>query len=281
MRSIWILIALAVVAAPAFADESLPTVITPPPPPPPKPAGSLTLPQHKWSVTLTLEVESSTDRLAKPVAVAPDVAYGATDHLMLSVVHSKFAVTGFRAVTGGGVCLGSDTACAHVYNNVGAEAVYALRDGPLAIAAVGGVHAMDLAAGFYDAKLGGRLRYSRGRAGVTALPSVLIAMTERLEMGTRRNKDLYYLPLLATYKVVPPLTLGLGSGVKGSLNDLGKTWELPLGVVATYAVNRQISLGASFVFGKLVGGADDPPSPAPAATGPDFRGTEVWVAMVP
>lgn len=281
MRSIWSPLVVVVLAAPALAGEAVTAPQPEAPQPQPRP-GSLTLPQHTWLLTLTVEIESSTDRLAKPVAVAPDVAYGATDHLTLSVVHSKFAVTGFRAVTGGGVCLGEDAACAHVYNNVGAEATYALRNGSPAIAAVVGVHAMDLDAGFYDAKLGARLRYNRGRAALTALPSVLIAMTERTdEMGARRNKDLYYVPLLATYKVVPALTLGLGSGIKGSLNDLGNTWELPLGVVATYAVNRQITLGASFVFGKLIGGADDPPSPAPAATGPDFRGTEVWIAIAP
>lgn len=286
MRSISIPLAaaaLVALAAPALADEGPSTVTAPPPPQPsPPPRPSLTLAQHKWSLALTFEVESSADRLAKPIAIAPDVAYGVTDQLTLAVVHSKFAVTGFRAVTGGGVCVGSDTACAHVYNNVGAEATYGLRTGSPAIAVVGGVHAMDLDAGFYDAKLGARLRYTRGRAGVTALPSILIAMTERTdEMGARRNKDLYYIPLLATYKVVPALTVGLGSGVKGVLNDLGNTWELPLGVIATYAVNRQITVGASFVFGKLLGGADDPPSPAPPATGPDYRGTEVWVAIAP
>jgi hypothetical protein len=242
--------------------------------------GSLALPHGKLSIALTFEIESTADRFGEPVAIAPDVSYGATDRLTVSVVHSKFATTGFRAVTGGGICLGD--ACPQVYNNVGAEALYALRTGPLAVAAVGGMHAMDLDRGFYDLKLGGRVRYTAGRAAVIASPSVLLAVTERTdEMDTRQNRDLYYVPVLATYKLVPALTAGLGSGVKGSLNDLGGSWELPLGVVATYAIDRRVTVGASFVFGKLLGGADDPPAPAPAATGADYRGAQLWIVVVP
>jgi len=250
-----------------------------PPPPPPRP-GSLALPEGKLSLGLTFEIESSSHKLGDVVAIAPDVAYGATDRLTLSVVHSKFATTGFRAIAGGGLCLGD--ACAHAYNNVGAEALYALRNGRVAIAAVGGIHSMDLDRSFYDAKLGARVRYAAGRASVIASPSVLVALSERTdEMGTRQNRDLYYLPVLATYKLQPALAAGLGTGIKGSLNDLGGSWEIPLGVIATYAIDPKITIGASFVFGKLVGGADDPPAPAPPATGPDYRGTQVWVVVVP
>lgn len=250
--------------------------------PPPSLPGSLALPAGTVSAAITVEVESSAGKLGEPIALAPDVAYGVTRDLTLSVVHSKFALTGFRAVTGGGVCLGGATACPHVYNNAGFEALQSLRAGPLAIAAVGGVHAIDFDRGFYDLKLGMRVRYTHGRASIITLPSVLLAMTERTDqtMGTHPNKDMLYVPILASYKVTKPLALGLGSGIKGALAQFDSTWEIPLGAVATYAIDRRVTLGCSLVFGKLVGGADDPPAPAPPATGTDYRGTQVWVTVV-
>ena len=107
-------------------------------------------------------------------------------------------------------------------------------------------------------------------------------MTKRTDAsGATRNKDLYYVPVLGTYRVTKPLTVGLGTGVKGSFEKLGKSWEIPLGAVATYAFSPHVTAGCSFVFGKLIGGADDPPDPMPPATGADFRGTQLWVVVTP
>jgi hypothetical protein len=273
---------IAALLAPAYAFAEPSVVREAAPAPPPAAPSSLSLSPGKLSIALTAEIESSAGKLGEPIAIAPDVAYGVTRDLTISVVHSKFATTGFRAVTGGGFCVGGDAACPHVYNNAGAEALYSLRRGPLAVAAVGGLHALDFDSGFYDVKLGARVRYAWGRANVLASPSVLVALTERTDaMGARRNKDLLYVPVLASYKVLAPLSVGLGSGIKGSLTQLGSTWEIPLGVIATYAIDRHVTVGASFVFGKLTGGADDPPAPAPPATGIDYRGTELWVVVVP
>lgn len=279
MRTLIVVLAIQSVAT-SYADtpELTGQVVVKPAPRPP----SLALPQGRLGLALTLEVEMSANKIGEPLTIAPDITYGATDALSLSVVHSKFATTGFRAVAGGGVCVGDDSACPHVYNNAGVEALYALRNGPLSIAAIGGVHAINFDAGYYHAKVGTRVRYVAGRAGILASPSVLIAMTKRTDvMGTSRNKDLYYVPVLATYKLIPAFTVGLGSGVKGSLNDVGGTWEIPFGAVATYAIDRRITIGASFVFGKLIGGANDPPDPAPPATGIDYRGTQLWVVLTP
>jgi hypothetical protein len=275
-----LVVTLLLATTPAIADEAIDSTRREASPPRSPAVASLALPAHKLSLALTAEIETGAGKLGEPVALAPDVAYGVTRDLTVSLVHSKFAVTGFRAVTGGGFCLGGDAACPHVYNNAGAEALYSLRRGPFAVAAIGGAHAMDFDAGFVDAKLGLRARYAHGRASLLASPSVLIALTERTDaMGARRNKDLLYVPVLASYKLIDPLAIGIGSGVKGSLTQLGSTWEVPLGVVASYAVDPSITIGASFVFGKLIGGADDP-AMGPPATGADFRGTQLWVVVV-
>lgn len=45
-------------------------------------------------------------------------------------------------------------------------------------------------------------------------------------------------------------------------------------------IDKSVSVGSSLVFGKLAGGADDSPPPAPPATGPDYRGLNFWVTVM-
>ena len=160
----------------------------------------------------------------------------------------------------------TDGGCAHVYDNVGLEATYALTTGPLAVAALGGVHAMSLDGGFYDLKLGAKIKYAKGKLVVTSAPALLLALTER-----DASPDSIWLPVAAGYKVAPPVTVGMSTGLKGKLDGFADAWQLPLGAYATYAAAKPLSLGASWVFGQLLGGAGD------AATGPEFRALQLWL----
>jgi hypothetical protein len=102
---------------------------------------------------------------------------------------------------------------------------------------------------------------------------VFIAVTERsaeTAMGTRVFPDRLWLPVQAMYRVTDPLTLGLGSGIKGPLQGFGDAWEVPLGCMAQYAIDPSLGVGASLVFGKVLGGAD--------GTGFDSRGVQAWVS---
>lgn len=65
-------------------------------------------------------------------------------------------------------------------------------------------------------------------------------------------------------------TKTLGSGIKGPVQGFGDAWEVPLGFMGQYAVDPSLGLGASLVFGKVVGGAD--------ATGFDYRGVQLWAS---
>lgn len=263
-----IALALVLVAGPSLAAAETP----------PKPG--LTLPAGKVNLAVNLELNMSADRVGKPITIAPDVSYGVTPDLTVAVVHSLFAVTGFRARAGGGLCLtGEDAGCAHVYDNVGAEGWYSVARGPTAIAVGGGVHALSLDGGFYALKLGAKLRHTRGRVALHALPSVLVAVTEREAGGVRLNKDSLWIPVQATYKATPELTVGLGTGVKLlDLSAAGDSWEIPVGAMVTYAIDPATTVGASWVFGKLAAGVDNPPDPAPAVKGVDIRGVQVWGA---
>jgi hypothetical protein len=233
----------------------------------------------RLTVALTLELNLSAGKVGKPVSLAPDLSYGVTDDLTVALVHSLVGRTGFRAKAGGGLCLtGTDGGCVQVYNNVGAEGWYQLGRGATPFAVGAGLHATNLDAGFYGVKLGARARHRFGAITLQTAPSVIVAVTERENAaGDPLNKDTLWLPVQATYKLQPKVTVGLGSGLKGPLQGFGDGWEVPLGAMVQYAVTPRLGVGASWVFGALVGGADNPPDPAPAATGLDPRGVQLWV----
>lgn len=277
MRSIPVAIALAAIITPALAvaDDDEPVTAPSAPPPP-----GLTLPKGKVNVAVNVEVNMSADKVGKPISIAPDVSYGVTPDLTVAVVHSLYALTGFRARAGAGLCVtGTDNGCPHVYDNVGAEGWYNVARGPTAVAVGGGVHAISLDGGFYDLKVGAKLRHAMGKLGVHVMPSLLVAVTEREVAGARVNKDSLWVPVLATYKATTELTVGLGTGLKiVDLSAAGDSWEVSLGAVGTYAIDPTTTVGASWIFGKVLAGIDNPPDPAPAAKGLDFRGLQVWGA---
>lgn len=270
-------------APPEAASEAAPTDAAPtdaaPTPPPAASPASMTLKQGGLVVAVNLEVNMSAERVAKPLSIAPDISYGVSDDLTVALVHSTYAATGFRAKAGGALCLtGKDNGCAGVYDNVGAEGWYALGRGQLAIAAGGGFHALSLDAGFYDVKLGAKLKYTAGKLAVVSMPSVFVGLTKRKVNDVALNKDSLWIPIQVTYKVTAPITVGVGSGIKGTLQGFGDAWQVPLGVSGTYTVNKQLTVGASWTFGALVGGATNPPDPAPGVKGLDPRGLQVWAS---
>jgi len=236
----------------------------------------LTLPKGSVQVAANLEINMSADAVAKPLSLAPDVGYGLSDDLTLALVHSRYAITGLRANAGGGLCLsGSDGGCVAVYNNVGAEAAYDLGQEGLGLAAVAGFHALNLDAGLHALKIGVRVRYPAGKLAINAAPSLLIAVTKREDdAGNRLNKDTLWVPVQATYKATPEVTVGVGTGLKGPLSGFGDAWQVPLGFMVQYAFDKQLGVGASWVFGQLVGGAA--PAPAPDPTGTELRGPQLW-----
>ncbi len=283
-RSLLSLLALGAIGGTAVADEydgaeAAPAEAPAAPAPAPAPPPGITLAKATINIAVNLELNVSAEAVGKPVSIAPDVSYGVSDDLTVALVHSTFATTGFRAKAGGALCLtGKDNGCVGVYNNVGAEAWYSLARGPLAVAAVGGFHALNLDAGFYDLKVGAKLKYTAGKVAVISQPSVLVGLTKRKVADVATNKDTLWIPVQVTYKVSAPVTVGVGSGLKGPLQGFGDGWQVPLGFMGQYAVNKQLGVGLSWTFGALVGGATNLPDPAPAAKGIDPRGLQLWAS---
>jgi hypothetical protein len=273
-------IAVLLVAQIAHADEPrVSKTASPPTSPPPPP--SITLPEGKVKVDTTVETEMSTNKAGKPVSIAPDLSFGAADDLMLGIVTSKFATSGFRGSAGGGFCAsGANDGCAHVFNAGGLEAWYALTKGSLATALGGGPYATNIDQGYYAFKLGIKTRFGIGRFVSTMSPSIFIAATKRTDyFGAPLDKDTVYAPISAGVKITKSTTLALGSGVKGTVQGWSKSWTVPLGVSATVAATSDFAVGASWTYGSLITGATNPPPPMAPVEGMDLRVLQVWASF--
>lgn len=235
-------------------------------------AQSVTLPDGAINATVMLEIEASAGAFGEATSVAPDLSYGATSNLTLSLVHSTFARTGFRGVAGAGLCIG-DACPAGVYDNAGLEATYSVRRGTFAAAANAGVHATSIDRTFYAAKLGAKLRWQLGRITIVSIPSVLLAVTERDAMTP--NRDRMLLPVAASFAVTRPFALGIGTGYKVALHDIDGTSEMALGAFATFSVSPALAFGTSWIHGKLVAGDASLPD---GASGVDFRALHFWIS---
>jgi hypothetical protein len=238
----------------------------------------LTLKPGALFVQLDLELNVAKNAVAKPFSIAPDASYGVTKDLTLSLIDSTFGTTGFRGGTGDGFCVtGSKNGCAHLYNNVGGEVLYSLAEGDAPIAAVLGLYSLNLDQSFVDLKVGLKTKFTAGALALLFNPSIYFGLNDRAAMTP--NVDQLYLPVGLTYKISQPLTVGVGSGIKGPANDFtkfGKAWAVPLGVNAVVTINPAIAVGAAFTFGKLVG-APALSDATPSQTGEDFRAIHVWL----
>ncbi len=263
----------ALLAAPAYAEypkvpppELLPVLAVPP----------WILPASELRLDLTAELELSANKVAKPFDVAPDLWIGASDDVTIGAVESRYAATGFRGSAGSAFCFtGTANGCPAVYNNAGVEAWAAVLRGPLSLVAGGGPYAVNLTRGFYDAKLGMKARAKSGPVALVTMPSIFFAVTGR-DAAAPKNRDQLYVPV-ALQLSAQGATLGIGSGVKGPLNNLGSEWQVPVGVSASYALG-DVTVGAAFTFGALFSGATNPPAPMPAVEGPDLRVLQLWVS---
>lgn len=221
-------------------------------------------------VTITLEASLSKSSAFEPASIAPDISYGVTDDITLSLVHSGFATTGFRGSAGNGVCVsGKDHGCAHVYNNVGAEALVDVVRGPLALAGVAGVHVVSIDDSFVDAKAGAQMLLRTGGLTMTFAPSVLVGVTKRSD----GNKGAIFMPA-SIGRQFGTLFLALGGGIAAPLQESGDSWTARLGVIGRVKVAPSAFVAASFFFPKLAGGD------AVMDTGVDARTLNLWLTYV-
>jgi len=250
---------------PASPTSSTPDAPVEPPPVVRKRPTGLALAQGAYVVTLTAEASLGRGAIGEPTSIAPDVSYGLTDRVTLSLVHSGFATTGFRGSAGGGLCVTGD-GCAHVYNNAGAEALVDVVRGSWSLAAVGGVYALSFDPLLVDVKVGAQASYHAGAVTATLSPSVFAGVTER-----DQNEGAVFIPASVGMQVTRSWFAAVGGGVATPLEDVGGGWTARLGLIARYRIERGLFVAGSLFLPKLAGGD------AVTGTGTDARVANLWI----
>ena len=99
----------------------------------------LQAPEGMLTARVTLAINLGVDVAGEPISLAPDVAYGVSDRLQISVIHD--GPMRWQARPGLGLCLtGTDGGCPRVYDNVGVDVMYGLVFGSqLHLSAHGGL----------------------------------------------------------------------------------------------------------------------------------------------
>jgi len=217
----------------------------------------LILPKGKLAVNAAIGVSLSTDAVAKPIAIAPDVWYGVMPKLEVGVVHSNYGLTGFWFQgLGGGVCVtGEENGCAKLYDGpIGVLGHFSLMEGNIDLAADGGIVIGSLDPMALSLKAGVKGRWSSGKIMVHFQPGIGIGLTERDGGATGPgNKEEIFIPVSVGYMVSSKLHAGVQTGMFGPLDGFGDAFLIPLGVGALFGVNDKLSVGGAFNFPGIAG----------------------------
>ena len=250
LRTCLITCALGSLAAPAFADhtEDVPPVTS-------APDGQYAVmrgvqgPAGMLSARILLDINLSADLAGKPISLAPDLYYSATDKLQFGLLHE--GPMGWQAKPGLGLCLtGEENGCPNgVYDNVGLDVMYGV--------AFGDYHMSTHTSLFFNSfdpwtmalALGVASKLHLGtRFALLLDPKIAIALTER-----ETQDDAVYIPLELQLQAGKATTLKLLTGLSGGLSTFGDTYEIPVGFGLLQNLTTHVDLGLRFSFDNLLG----------------------------
>jgi hypothetical protein len=215
-------------------------------------------PSSSWSVPargsgvvrLSLETELSTHRMFAPASLAPDLTIGVSDRVAVAVYFSRTSQAQIGA--GNGICLtapretlgGAEPRCIDSALGLGLGARTVVTTGTTARTGlvVRGPGALAL-------ELGTAHTGRRGRAWLTAVPTLLVALTGQ-DRGNRERIQ------IATYA---GLTFGSfelhgRSGLEGAIATFDDTFAVPLGAGSSIVIKGvRVGIDASLdrAFGPL------------------------------
>ena len=266
MRSIALLLLLAPAVARAEDD--------PPPTAPPADAilpamasgERLTMPAKRGLIHAQLGINLSTDAVAKPISLSPDIWYGVNEKLTLGLIHSAVGSTGIQGIPGTSLCLtGSDNGCGKLYDNVGIDARYTLKSGAkfqLALDAGLFVNSFDPFALSLKAGVAGRYRLGK-KAALEFSPNLFFGITARDGstngmVTVAGNQEVLTVPVNLIYALDEKI--GLMAQLAFSVppfKDAGDLYTFGFAVGGSYAINKQLSLELIFALPLLATGIQD------------------------
>lgn len=205
-------------------------------------------PAGMFSGRLLLDVNLSDGLGGEPISLMPNLYYSFTDRLQLGVVHD--GPMGWQTRPGPGLCLtGEDGGCPEVYNNIGFDAMYGLVYGKVHLSAHGTfyVNSIDPSATMLAVGAAGKAHFN-DQVALYFDPQIGLALNDR-----DVNDDYLFLPLELQYQLSAPTQLKLLSGINGSLDAFGDTYQVPVGVGLVQNLTENFDLGARFSFDNLLG----------------------------
>ena len=213
-----------------------------------------TLPEGKLFFSAAVQVNMTDTQVADPLSIAPDAWYGVNNKLSAGIVTSIQGQSGFwSGQAGTGICPVGD-GCANVFDNVGAEALYALSSDPsLGFAVDVGFHALSIDATIFSGKVGAKGFWRSGKISVGFAPSVLIGVTER----GAGNKETLNFPVDLSFMLSQEFHVGVQSGITTPFEAIGDTYRVPVALGALYMINPQIMAAAAFSLDRVAGGTPE------------------------
>lgn len=220
------------------------------------PTEQLTAPRGALVIDAFLELNLASGAAGKPISLAPDVWYGATDDLTIGLVHSSIGATGFLGGVGDALCLsGSSNGCGSVYPGAGLDVRYRLK-APLAFD--GGLYARDFDPFQLALKLGVSGRWRAGKAAIELQPNLFIGLTRREPDAAApgpTNKEVLNIPVTGSYAVADKLEFAAQLGLALPFEAAGDTFRIPLSVAVRYAASAKLGLGLVFSLPTVIGGS--------------------------
>jgi hypothetical protein len=208
-------------------------------------------PEGLFHARVLLHINTSKNSVAKPISLAPDFHYGVTDSLQLGLLHNL--PMGWLTRPGAGLCLtGDDGGCPRVYNNVGFDLMYGLVFGDVHFSLHSTLYVLSLADPtpmMLTLGLTGKFHLSDSVA-LFLDPQIGLAVSDR---DSGLNPDMLFLPVELQFQLSAPVALKLLTGVTGSLDALGDTHQIPLGLGLVGNVSESFDIGLRFAFDNLLG----------------------------
>lgn len=205
-------------------------------------------PAGMFSARVLLGVNLSADAAGEPISIMPNLYYSLTDRLQLGLLHD--GPMGWQTRPGPGLCFtGEDGGCPQVYDNVGFDLMYGLAFDKLHLSAHGSLYitSIDNSDAMLALGAAGKAHFN-DRVALYFDPQVGLALNDR-----DVNDDYLFLPLELQYQLSSPTQLKLLSGINGSLDAFGDTYQIPVGVGLVQNINENIDIGARFSFDNLLG----------------------------
>jgi len=242
---------------PAAGGEATPAVAATPAAAPAAAGNPTDITLHKGGVGIDGDVAVGVSKGAsgKPISIVPNVYYGVSDQLTLGLASNPGSEI-FHNVAGAGLCVSGSTDCpGKAFNNISLDGLFSFsRSGTMDVGAHGGLDTI-----FGDSTLLGLRVGVKGKtlAGPLVLvfdPSVRIGLNHRTDFG---NKEILQVPVRVGFMATPQLNLGLSVALLGFLDPpvggFGDSYQVPVGLGGSFAINNNISARAQFTLDNLGG----------------------------